>query len=531
MSTRLPHATSEEPFEPRVTSYGGRGLFATKSIPAGTLLRTCPAPYASAIYAPFRKEVCAHCFAYAFDAGKNAWNVKHDASPASRFCSEACMQSWAGEHDLSLVARVEKAVQGLAKSSLHVKKPVVAPVMALDGAATEITMQDLDEAWQAAEAMDVKAGALVLDEMEEEIMRFVLSAILRKYYEDVDGAGVDADVTKEDGPDPSEGSIITGDGIIAADDGASSAAHATLDLDASSPTTALHTSSRTTTTPAGLFSAFLELQDNELQHVRTNPAILPAHIRVWLFLRLAVTDAPARGGRGSRDSSARGSRDSSTRGSRDSSARASRVSSARQSRNPSACQSREPSAPGSKASPARTSPSRNSPSFTNPFLTVPSSHPSAIFSPLSKGAVPELAPYLSTPHLLRAILARDHANAFGLFDMQDKGESEMLGWAVYVAGSYFNHDCAPNVRKIRRGRALQFVTTRDVAPGEELCISYVDVQDTKASRAAQFAQHWNFVCGCGRCRGEVEGDHVSRDVVGGYEVEGNLDGEEEATQS
>ncbi|KAL1757751.1 hypothetical protein FB107DRAFT_272741 [Schizophyllum commune] len=470
MLTRLPHATSDEPFEPRVTFYGGRGLFATKPIPAGTLLRTCPAPYASAIYAPFRKEVCAHCFAYAFDAGKNAWNVKHDASPASRFCSEECMQFWAGEHDLTLVARVEKAVQALAKSSLNVKRPVVAPVMVEDGAATEITMQDLDEAWQVAEAMDLKAGALVLDEMEEEIMRFVLSAILRKYYEDIAGA--------ENGSTVNVVAASRDDVFV---EGASAAG--------SSITTS-------SSTPAGPFSAFLELQDNEIQHVRTNPAILPAQIRVWLFLRAAVVGAPRKGGRGSRDSSARGSKASSARASRD--------SSARQSRNPSACQSREPSAPGSRTSPTRTSSSRLS-------SAIPE---------LPKGAIPELAPYLSTPHLLRTILARDHANAFGLFDMQEKGESEMLGWAVYVAGSYFNHDCAPNVRKIRRGRALQFVTTRDVAPGEELCISYVDVQDTKASRAAQFAQHWNFVCGCGRCRGEkvdgyeVEGSHVSMDAEG-----------------
>lgn len=48
-------------------------------------------------------------------------------------------------------------------------------------------------------------------------------------------------------------------------------------------------------------------------------------------------------------------------------------------------------------------------------------------------------------------------------------------------------------------------------------------QDTKASRVAQFAQHWNFVCGCGRCRGEkVEGYEAE---VEGYEVEGSEDGD------
>ncbi|KAI4520273.1 SET domain-containing protein [Schizophyllum commune Loenen D] len=473
MSTRLPHATSEEPFEPRVTSYGGRGLFATKSIPAGTLLRTCPAPYASAIYAPFRKEVCAHCFAYAFDAGKNAWNVKHDASPASRFCSEVCMQSWAGEHDSSLVARVEKAVQALARSSLNVKRPVVVPVIALDGAATDITMQDLDEAWQAAEKTDVKAGAIVLDEMEEEIMRFVLSAILHKYYEDTAAAEKDANGTEE--------SASAARSSAFAARSSASAAGSSAPTGSSAPS-AIATSALTIpTTPAGPFSAFLELQDNELQHVRTNPAILPAHIRVWLFLRLAVMGVPGRGGRGSRDSSASGSRARSSQ--RSSPARELQASPSRDSK---------------RTFPARTSPERQ-----------------------NLATIPELLPYLSTPTLLRAILARDHANAFGIFDMQEKGESEMLGWAVYVAGSYFNHDCAPNVRKIRRGRALQFVTMRDVALGEELCITYVDVQDTKASRAAQFAQHWNFVCGCARCRGEK---------VDGYEIEGDADSGKQAQQ-
>lgn len=413
------------------------------------------------------------------------------------------MQSWAGEHDLTLVARVEKAVQGLARSSLGVKKPVVAPVIALGGAATGFTMQDLDEAWQAAEAMDVKAGALVLDEMEEEIMRFVLSAILRKYYEDTAGHAASAHDGVLSSTRDCEPPSTRNDGAVGQNAPAASSATPTIPTSPAGPFSA-----SIPTNPAGPFAAFLELQDNELQHVRTNPAILPAQIRVWLFLRLAVMGAPARGGRGSRDMSARGSRDSSARGSRDSSARGSRDSSAwgsrdtsalgsrdpsaRGSRNPSACQSREPSALGSRASPApgsRASPAfgaqRTSPSRAWPSLSTPTSHPStaipsslpkgAVPEPLAKaavpqllssnsipeplpkgaapeplpkaavpehhpkGAMPELLPYLSTPHLLRAILARDHANAFGLFDMQETGESEMLGWAVYVAGSYFNH--------------------------------------------------------------------------------------------
>ncbi|TRM58972.1 hypothetical protein BD626DRAFT_559757 [Schizophyllum amplum] len=331
------HATVTEPFKAKTTSYGGRGLFATRSIPSGAILRACSDPYASAIYNPFRKEVCARCFAYAFDAGRNNWNIKHESAGASRFCSSDCLDAWAmDQHDLPLLARIEKAVQALAKYSA--RRPSTSTV-GTSGTVASATMQDIDAAWQAAERADIKQGALVLDEMEEEITRFVLSAILRKHSEDA-------------------GRHRTGD--------------------------------------AGTWAAFLELQDNELVHVRVRPSILAAQIRVFLFLRLALHD------------------------------------------------------------------------------------------------IADLRPYAQTATILRAVLARDHANAFGIFDMQERGDNEMLGWAVYVAGSYFNHDCAPNVRKQRVGREMRFYTTRDVAPGEELCISYVD----------QFRQHWNFDCVCARCRRE-----------------------------
>lgn len=47
---------------------------------------------------------------------------------------------------------------------------------------------------------------------------------------------------------------------------------------------------------------------------------------------------------------------------------------------------------------------------------------------------------VSTSETVRAILARDHGNVFGIWDTApDDEESEMLGWGLYVSGSYFNH--------------------------------------------------------------------------------------------
>ncbi|KAF5391005.1 hypothetical protein D9757_004039 [Collybiopsis confluens] len=51
--------------------------------------------------------------------------------------------------------------------------------------------------------------------------------------------------------------------------------------------------------------------------------------------------------------------------------------------------------------------------------------------------VPVLRSYVKTSDTIRAILARDEANAFGLYEV--RGDSEMLGYAIYSSCSYFNH--------------------------------------------------------------------------------------------
>ncbi|KAJ7779214.1 hypothetical protein B0H16DRAFT_1300382 [Mycena metata] len=119
-------------------------------------------------------------------------------------------------------------------------------------------------------------------------------------------------------------------------------------------------------------------------------------------------------------------------------------------------------------------------------------------------AVPVLAPYLATSEMVRAILARDAGNVFGMYEMNEEGDSEMLGWSMYVSASYFNHDCAPNVRKERAGRALLFYTTRDVALGEELCTNYIDIKDSVAERRDYLSTNWYFDCVCERCKKELE---------------------------
>ncbi|KAG1737541.1 SET domain-containing protein [Suillus paluster] len=108
-----------------------------------------------------------------------------------------------------------------------------------------------------------------------------------------------------------------------------------------------------------------------------------------------------------------------------------------------------------------------------------------------------LRPYVPT---IRNLLARDTGNAFGIWDGDSR--DEMLGWGVWVGASYFNHSCCPNVKKTRVGRTMQFTTSRSVETGEELCISYIDINQTITQRRQELEDSWFFTCQCQRCQSE-----------------------------
>ncbi|KAI8996359.1 hypothetical protein BD414DRAFT_477685 [Trametes punicea] len=106
---------------------------------------------------------------------------------------------------------------------------------------------------------------------------------------------------------------------------------------------------------------------------------------------------------------------------------------------------------------------------------------------------------------VRTILGIDPGNSFGVWEMPLVEESECLGFAVYPLASFFNHHCAPNVRKERNGRTLRFLTMRAVDAGEELCISYGHVEDMDLkARQKELLEGWYFECRCSRCTVEAE---------------------------
>lgn len=123
---------------------------------------------------------------------------------------------------------------------------------------------------------------------------------------------------------------------------------------------------------------------------------------------------------------------------------------------------------------------------------------------------PELQPFI-TPLTVRSIIGRNLSNAFGLWsETQDSNEDkEFLGFAVYPSASFFNHSCEPNIKKIRVKNELKFVTLREIAPGEELCINYGNFQNENVKERKKQLSEWFFDCGCTKC--EADSQNVIKD--------------------
>lgn len=151
-----------------------------------------------------------------------------------------------------------------------------------------------------------------------------------------------------------------------------------------------------------------------------------------------------------------------------------------------------------------------------------------------------LLPFV-TASTLRAIPTHETRNSFGIRSLDDSG-SEFLGYGVWPDASLFNHSCAPNVGKARGhprsisclrrgssragpyhgeysdesqtrlrvgedderedGRTWTFWTSRDVAAGEELCISYLGGEEEELDvqeRRKRLRDTWGFECNCVNC--------------------------------
>ncbi|KAK0732120.1 hypothetical protein B0H67DRAFT_566710 [Lasiosphaeris hirsuta] len=83
----------------------------------------------------------------------------------------------------------------------------------------------------------------------------------------------------------------------------------------------------------------------------------------------------------------------------------------------------------------------------------------------------------------------------------DLGGADGHHYGNFPAVSRFNHDCRPNVAFRVAGGGLVHTTTvvRDVAPGEELAISYLDSFESRERRRQRAKMAWGFECACSQC--------------------------------
>jgi hypothetical protein len=141
-----------------------------------------------------------------------------------------------------------------------------------------------------------------------------------------------------------------------------------------------------------------------------------------------------------------------------------------------------------------------------------------------------LLPHVTAEKCLE-LAKKDSWNSFGIRSLDDGGD-EFFGFGVWPAASFFNHSCAPNLRKTRLGRTWQFWTDGDVEGGGELSISYLGGEERDlglSERRSRLMATWGFTCACAKCKHEEElGEDIKdcdEDDMDGVELssEGTVD--------
>ncbi|CAH2352668.1 hypothetical protein CLIB1423_07S04830 [[Candida] railenensis] len=125
-----------------------------------------------------------------------------------------------------------------------------------------------------------------------------------------------------------------------------------------------------------------------------------------------------------------------------------------------------------------------------------------------------LQKYLTT-NLFRDIIGKNLSNAFGIWELSDSDTTnkEFFGYSVYPTASFFNHSCAPNLARKRVGRAIHFMTSRDILPGEELCICYGNAADEEFEIRQKELDEWHFKCQCTKCKLEQPLENMETLVI------------------
>ena len=110
----------------------------------------------------------------------------------------------------------------------------------------------------------------------------------------------------------------------------------------------------------------------------------------------------------------------------------------------------------------------------------------------------------------------EEAGAAGGAAPQSARFPHVNGTALFALISQMNHSCVPNVQVAYVGgsHTAAVIAKQALAPGEELCINYVDV-DLPLIERRDALRHYGFVCTCAKC--ESEAREEARGGSGGRE--------------
>lgn len=108
------------------------------------------------------------------------------------------------------------------------------------------------------------------------------------------------------------------------------------------------------------------------------------------------------------------------------------------------------------------------------------------------------------------------------------------GSGLFCTQSKLNHSCRPNaeVRFPYSNYIVAVTATREIQPGEEICISYLDdcfLERSRHTRQKYLAENYLFICKCIKCEEQVnDPDLTSEDEAGsGDEETGTNDDDNE----
>ncbi|KAI1435187.1 SET domain-containing protein [Xylaria sp. CBS 124048] len=102
----------------------------------------------------------------------------------------------------------------------------------------------------------------------------------------------------------------------------------------------------------------------------------------------------------------------------------------------------------------------------------------------------------------RGVSGKVSTNSFLMF-VNGAGEEGSGHLACYPDIAQINHDCRPNVHYRLNNMTMTAVAVRDIQPGEELTVSYVDVFLPSKARKERI-RNWGFECACSLCQATKE---------------------------